>query len=249
MLIERQIPIADQVANLLHERIVEGIYTPTERLPSESDLAEELGVSRGTVRSALTALATAGLIVRRQGDGTYVRDGLGSENSLMHVVWEFTRFIEFSGRAPAIQVVSLDSRSATEQEALALELPPEASVLSIVRIISADDQPVIVSTNVHPASLFSQGLEELDATIELRRFLEKYCHREVVFGDMDISATMPDEAVRKTLSLDGGTPILLVEAVFRDGDGCPLVLATSYYADAKLSLQDVRRLYPWSRSG
>jgi len=248
MPIERQVPIADQVANLLHERIVEGVYTPGERLPSESDLAEELAVSRGTVRCALTALATAGLIVRKQGDGTYVRDAKGCENSLMHVVWEFTRFIELSGRAPGIEVVSLERRPATEQEAQALELPAGEPVIRVTRIISADEQPVIVSTNAHPASLFAEDLDQLDATIELRRFLERYCHREVVFGDMHISATMPDESVCQALSLAPDRPILLVEAVFCDGDGSPLVVATSYYGDDRLSLQDVRRLYPWSRS-
>lgn len=247
MLIERQIPIAEQVATLLHGRIVEGKYLPGERLPSEADLADELGVSRGTVRSALAVLATAGLIVRRQGDGTYVTGVKSAENSLMHVVWEFTRAIELSGRVPSIRVVSLDKRPATQKEAAALNLAPSEEVLSVVRVIYADGRPIILSTNIHPASLFTQDLHELDATIELRRFLQRYCGREIVWGDMDIAATMPDAEVQSTLLLQPNEPVLLVEAMFYDADGQPLVLAISYYGGEKLSLHDVRRSYPWAR--
>jgi len=248
MLIERQIPIAEQVATLLHGRIAEGKYLPGERLPSEADLAEELGVSRGTVRSALAVLATAGLIVRKQGDGTYVTGVKSAENSLMHVMWEFTRAIELSGRAPSIRVVSLERRPATEGEARALDIPPHEDVLSVVRVIHADGRPIILSTNTHPASLFTQDLDQLDATIELRRFLQRYCGREIVCGDMDIGATMPDAQVQSALSLQPNEPVLLVEAMFYDADGQPLVLAVSYYGGEKLSLHDVRRSYPWART-
>lgn len=249
MVIERQIPVAEQVANLLHGRIVEGDYSPGERLPSESNLADELGVSRGTIRSALAVLATAGLIIRRQGDGTYVRAANNAENSLMHVVWEFTRFIELSGRVPTIDVVSLDKRSATEAEALALDIELGEPVVSVVRIIYADGQPVIFSTNIHPAALFPEDLEQLDATIEMRRFLRRYCNREIVCGNMDVSAVMADDEVRDALRLQPNTPILLVEATFYDDDGSPLVRAISYYGHEKLSLHDVRRMYPWGGIG
>ncbi len=246
-MIERHVPIADQVAALLYGRIAEGRYLPGDRLPSEAELAEELDVSRGTVRSALAALATAGLIVRRQGDGTYVTGVKSAENSLIHVMWEFTRAIELSGRVPSIRVVSLERRPATEREATALDLGPNEEVLSVVRVIHADGRPIILSNNTHPASLFAQDPGELDATIELRRFLQRYCGREIVCGDMDISATMPDARVQSALSLRADQPILLVEAMFYDADGQPLVLAVSHYGAEKLSLHDVRRSYPWAR--
>ncbi len=248
MAIERHIPVAEQVAILLHGRIADGTYAPGDRLPSEPELADELGVSRGTVRSAMAVLATAGLIVRRQGDGTYVTGVTSAEHSLMHVLWEFTRTIELSGREPGIRVVSLVKRPATEKEAIALSIGPGEKVLSVVRVICADGQPTFFSINIHPASLFPQEIDQLDATIEMRRFLQRYCKREIVCGDMDISAAMPDAEVRDALSLEANTPVLLVESMFYDADGRPLVLAINYYGGEKLSLHDVRRSYPWAKT-
>ncbi|HOR00542.1 MAG TPA: GntR family transcriptional regulator [Anaerolineae bacterium] len=248
MAIERHVPVAEQVAILLHGRIADGTYAPGDRLPSEAELADELAVSRGTVRSALAVLATAGLIVRRQGDGTYVTGVMSAERSLMHVMWEFTRAIELSGHVPSIRVVSLQQRPATEKEAAALNIGLGEQVLSVLRVIHADERPAFLSTNVHPANLFTQAIDQLDGTIEMRRFLQRYCNREIVCGDMDVSAAMPSAEVRDALSLGANVPVLLVESVFYDADGRPLVLSTSYYGGDKLSFHDVRRSYPWAKT-
>ena len=65
-------PITSQVNAILLERIRTQECTPGSRLPSESNLAGELGVSPPSVRSALGRLAGEGLLIRKQGDGTYV---------------------------------------------------------------------------------------------------------------------------------------------------------------------------------
>ncbi len=72
MHIERRLPITSQVNAILLERIRTQEYAPGSRLPSESELAGELGVSRASVRSALGRMAGEGLLIRKQGDGTYV---------------------------------------------------------------------------------------------------------------------------------------------------------------------------------
>src|SRR5215469_16528471 len=62
-----------QVAATLERAITQGQYQPGQRLASERDLAEELGVSRPTVRRAVIALEMRGLLESRQGSGIYVR--------------------------------------------------------------------------------------------------------------------------------------------------------------------------------
>lgn len=74
----RQQRMSDRVAEALERAIVEGIYPAGERLPPERALAEELGVSRPTLREALNKLAVQGLIESRQGGGHRVRASLGS---------------------------------------------------------------------------------------------------------------------------------------------------------------------------
>lgn len=64
--------VADQVEGIAADRIRNAMYLPGSRIPSESELSDELGVSRATVRTVLAKLAVNGLIIRKQGDGTYV---------------------------------------------------------------------------------------------------------------------------------------------------------------------------------
>ena len=66
----------EQVAEQIEALIRGGTFTPEVRLPGERDLAERLGISRPSLREALIALETAGLIETRVGDGTYVRPDL-----------------------------------------------------------------------------------------------------------------------------------------------------------------------------
>ena len=71
--------IGDEVYAQLHEAILSGEWPPGYKLPSETDLAEQMGVSRVTIRGALGRLSGLHLIERRQGDGTFVREIRGSQ--------------------------------------------------------------------------------------------------------------------------------------------------------------------------
>ena len=63
-----------QVRDALVGRVANGTWKPTSIIPSEQDLARELGVSAGTVRKALDLMEAEGLVMRRQGRGTFVND-------------------------------------------------------------------------------------------------------------------------------------------------------------------------------
>ncbi len=65
---------SERTVEALRELISSGRFSPGDRLPRESDLAAEIGVSKGTLRSAVASLAGSGVLRVRQGDGTYVGD-------------------------------------------------------------------------------------------------------------------------------------------------------------------------------
>ena len=93
MEITRVKTITEQVILLLQERINTGEYAPESRIPSESELADELNVSRASVRTALSALASTGLISRKHGDGTFVSAKRPGLTSMTFSVWEFKHLI------------------------------------------------------------------------------------------------------------------------------------------------------------
>ena len=65
-------PLYRQTRDLMIRRIADGDWEPGQRLPSEWDLADEFGVSQGTVRKALNDLADENMVLRHQGRGTFV---------------------------------------------------------------------------------------------------------------------------------------------------------------------------------
>ena len=240
--ITRKLPISDQVTRLLHGRITDGLYAPGEKIPSEQDLTEEFGISRGTVRSALANLASKGLIVRKQGDGTYVPENREEGNSFMHAIWEFTRLIEESGRVPSISARQMIVRKANQLEAETLNIKEDTEVLQVERIFLADQTPIIFSRNISPLSFFSVQPDQMDAALGIHEFLEKYSGREIASVDVNIQPILPDEKTRKALLIKDGRPLLRFEEIFRDSFQVPLVYAINIHADKGLNLQGVR---PW----
>jgi len=113
MLVTRSKSIVEQVNEVLRERIRNATYAPGLRLPSENGLAEEFGVSRATIRTVLAKLSVEGLILRRQGDGTYVNERILEVNTHLGGLWDFSRLIESSGFSSSIKALSLQETTAT----------------------------------------------------------------------------------------------------------------------------------------
>ena len=84
-----KVPLYRQVASILRERIDKGIFRPGARIPTEFELCDEFGVSRISIRHALSELVYEELLYRRQGSGTYVRPKFGAgEHTLTALVTE-----------------------------------------------------------------------------------------------------------------------------------------------------------------
>ena len=156
MNIIRSIPVADQVNEVLRGRMRDGTYKPGERLSSESELSKEFGVSRATVRTVLARLEAEGLILRKQGDGTYINERIQDVNTHLGGLWEFSRLIESSGYQASIKSLAVDKRLASEEEASELAIQPGEEVLSLTRLFYADRKPVILVANAIPYRFIDQ---------------------------------------------------------------------------------------------
>src|SRR5919108_4439174 len=128
----RSVSVQDE----LRQRIDQGKLPAGARLPSEPDLAAELGVSRATLREALRALEDEGLLRRRQGSGTFVADHPRMANSL-DVNFGVTEAIRAAGMTPGIARARHWVEPAAAGEAALLELEPGQDVLVIERVRTA----------------------------------------------------------------------------------------------------------------
>lgn len=241
MHIERRLPITSQVNAILLERIRTQEYAPGSRLPSESELAGELGVSRASVRSALGRLAGEGLLIRKQGDGTYVNLHIDRIPTRMGAMWNFLRLIEHSGHHPTIRLVSQLTRPATAPEARALALSEGEHVLALGRVFCADDIPVILTHSAAPLSLLREPVDQLHGDLPVSEFVRRY-YREgvtdrITYTIFDINSTTPDTETCEHLQLEPGMPLLELTQVFYDRANHPVFYSLSYVRDKIIRLR------------
>ncbi|HEX7557035.1 MAG TPA: GntR family transcriptional regulator [Leptolinea sp.] len=239
-IIERQKPIAEQVHDILRERILKREYAIDQRLPSEEALSTELDVSRATLRTALASLAAEGLVTRRQGDGTYINKHVIEISTRFEGIWEFTQLIEKSGRTPFIKVLNNRLRPVEPHEADVLCLPPDAIVLALDRLFLADNTPVIYSINVLPQTIIKNSYSQEALNLPILQFLDQYCSQQYAYAVADISASVADDALDQLLLVGVGKPLLCFDEVFYNYEGTPLVCATNHYNDKMLRLRVLR---------
>ena len=196
-------------------------FAPGEKLPTERTIAEELGVSRQTVRHALGRLEREGLVFRRQGDGTYVSQPR-VDGSLRHLSG-FTS--ELSQRGMRVRSRVLDLRLVTPPAAIAaqLELPGAGeSAVMLRRVRSLDGTPAALETVWLPADrcapLLQMRMEDRSLYVVLRDALGVIPHK----ATERLSATLLDEFEASELDRRPGDPALLVERSTRDGEGRPI---------------------------
>lgn len=241
MLIQRRVPITSQVNAILLERIRAQKYPPGSRLPSESELATELGVSRASVRGALGRLAGEGLLIRKQGDGTYVNLHIDAIPTRMGAMWNFLRLIEHSGHHPTIRVITQSTRPATDHEAKALALPAGEQVLALTRVFCADEVPAILTHSAAPLRLLREPIDTLHGELPVSEFVREY-YREgaadpITYTIFDINATVPDAETCEHLQVPSGLPLLELAQVFYDRANHPVFYSLSIVRDKIIRLR------------
>jgi GntR family transcriptional regulator len=214
-------PLYAQVEAVLVGRIAEGSWPPGCLLPSEAALAQELGVSPGTVRKAMAALERRHLVERRQGRGTFVARHT-SERARFH----FFRFTDRKGRkvTPTSIVLTLATAAANEAERRALELPVSAVVHRMVRLRLVDGVPAILERIQLPETRFPGFTLPLD--VELKRELYVHYQREYLVSVAravdQLSSAAASAAEGEALVVRKETPLLRVERVAHDVGGRPV---------------------------
>lgn len=240
MTITRSIPIAVQVNQILRERIRLGVYPPGGKLPSESELSQEFDVSRATIRTVLARMAAEGLILRKQGDGTYVNEHIRDVNTHLGGLWEFSRLIESSGFQPSINSLAMTRRSASEHEAHLLAIQPGDEVLALRRLFYADGNPVILASNTIPYARIDPSAGQPDGRLPIHEFLQRFCHRNIAYAVSDVRASLADNEVAHLLKWEPDNPLLKIEIIFYDRDNSPLTCGHSYFNDTILRLRLVQ---------
>lgn len=226
-------PLYARVEEILTGRIADGTWPPGQMLPSENELAAELGVSQGTVRRALDTMVRRHVVERRQGSGTFVARHT-SERALFH----FFRLVEPGGRkaAPSSRVLAIEDGAADAIEARSLALKRSAPVRRIRRLRMLGGAARILESITLPGDLFASFSlpigEEMED--ELYVLYQRRHGVSVARAEDGLSAVGATAPVARKLGVPAGAALLRSERVAFDLAGRPV--------EWRVSLVDTRGL-------
>src|SRR5215207_6384310 len=138
----------------LRQAIARGTFRPGAQLPTESELCQMLGVSRTVVREALRVLEENGLVIRRHGVGTFVRDQPILKN--LNFNFGITEMIESAGMTSGTSYLEIRSESADQEIAEQLRVPVGTPLVTVERVRTADGRPVVYSLDTLPESVLQR---------------------------------------------------------------------------------------------
>jgi GntR family transcriptional regulator len=232
--------VSNQVDEILLERIRDGTYSPGSRIPSESELSDELGVSRATVRTALAKLAANGMILRKQGNGTFVNARIKEASAQFGNLWDLVQLIEGNGYKASIQLISIERKPATEKEALVLALEPGDELIHFQRVFRADQRAVILADNAIPSTLLREPLDKVDGGLHIRDIFNNYFHQKIAFAITDIRSTLIGADALKHLGGKAERAILQLDVTFYGMNNLPIAYGVNNFDDSVLRLSLVQ---------
>lgn len=216
------LPLYQQLQRSLRNIIESRVLGPDDALPPERDLAEELAVSRITVRKAIDGLVEEGLLIRRQGSGTFVSNRV--EKNFAKLT-SFSEDMRARGRKPHSVWLNRAAGSVTPEEALALRSSPGTPVYRFHRIRYADDAPMALEYATVLASCL-QSVEAVESS--LYEALEKTGNRPA-HALQRLRAVLLTGEQAQLLKAQEKDPGLLVERLGSLKDGRTIEFTQSFY--------------------
>jgi GntR family transcriptional regulator len=139
----------------LRQAIITSTFRPGSQLPTEAELCEMLGVSRTVVREALRSLEDEGLIARRHGVGTFVRNRPILKN--LNFNFGITEMIESAGLKSGTSHFAIRRETADQEKSEQLRVPEATPLITVERVRTADGRPVVFSLDTLTESLLQRA--------------------------------------------------------------------------------------------
>ncbi|MEN8237917.1 MAG: GntR family transcriptional regulator [Actinomycetota bacterium] len=239
-MITRNPSLTDQVTTHIKALIAANGFDDG-RIPPETDLANELGVSRTTVRDALSRLEHEGTIYRRQGAGTFVNEHGLRIKSRLESIWSYEQLLEDHGYEPSVRVLNATQTTPDIATAAALGLTDTDVVLVIEKLFLENEEPVVLTINRIPTNLVDDTPSVDDEATPVYEFLEEHCHRTLSYYLSEIIPVMLDQDKANHLGVEPGTLALSFDEIGYDQNNRPIVKATSYFRDDLIRFRMIRK--------
>jgi len=239
-MLKRSPSLTEQAKAYIKEQIVEGRFEDG-RIPSESDLASELGVSRTTIRDALSRLEFEGTVYRKQGAGTFVNRPSLQIKSRLEEIWSYEAALQAHGYTPSVTIMDVEKARPPAVLREALDLPVDAEITILRKVFAEDDEPVIYTENYIPSRYISGDCETADFKQPIYQFLASCCQQHLNYYLSEIVPVLADEELANILHIQPHTALIAFEETGYNDENEPILWARSYFRDELLRFRLMRR--------
>ena len=203
-------PLYIQIKKRITESLVCGLWHPGQSIPSEIELAQSYNVSQGTVRKAIDELAAEKILIRRQGKGTFVASHNEEHNQL-----RFLRLTSSLGDKEKLdnKLITFEKEKASNGLAKTLGINSASTVVSIKRVLTFNEKPLILDLIKVPAASF-RGLTPgkiIEKKGSMYRMYEADFGIQMLHAKEKIRAVTASPEAAELLGVSIGSPILSVE--------------------------------------
>jgi GntR family transcriptional regulator len=233
-------PLYQQTADALGEMLAKA--SPGTFLPSEPVLAEQLGVSRSTLREAMRLFEARGLVIRRRGIGTYVaKPPMVIESGL-----EVLSNVETLAAQVGVQLeacgLDIEERPASEEDASYLSVPVDTPIVELSRVILADGRRVAFFIDCLPRVFLDPGEVDDGFSGSVLRLLLDRGEPTLDRSQAEITAAPADTLVAAGLGIHPGDVLLYLEARLLAEDGRVVDFSRSYCLPGTFRFHVVRHV-------
>lgn len=219
---------ARRVYLLLRDDISRGVYADGSHLPGEQKLADIYSVSRVTIRRALEALSSDGLIERRAGSGTTVRQSDGGDRQIKaDFATLMPQLVEMS-RSTMARLLSFSYGTPADAVQTALNLSKDERVQIATRVRLWQDTPFSHLTTYVPENIARNYSEADLASTPLFELLER-SGVVIETARQSVSATLAAPDVAEALNISVGSALLSLDRVVLDADGRGVEFLSALY--------------------
>ena len=220
-------PLYAQVRDSIKALIEQGVFSAGDSLPGELELCNLLEVSRPVIRQALRELGYEGLVIRKQGRGTFVSKprvtrGLTGRFAGLH------EDMSASGTTLKSRVLHMEVVT-NSRAAHFLNLTASDPVIEIERLRYTDEEPLVLVSSFLPHHLCSLILKEDLTQQSLYALLDSKCGLKIARAQRTVEAVLANKEEAELLDVEEGAALALVESIGYTSDGTAIEYFNSFY--------------------
>lgn len=229
-----QLPLYAQLMKEIKDMIQNGQYKAGDQIPTEIELSQQYQVSRITVRRTIEELCMQGVLVKRQGKGTFVEAPkiyrmIEKDNNI-----SFSESCHANGRKPSSHVLSCGLEEAEEWQNNFLKLAGDKTLYHIERVLSADELPIIYEHIYIPAGYVPDlQVQKLEDGSLFRLLREDYQINGSEKGRSTIEVKMASQSVAEHLRMNLGEPVMVLISYMNDSEENPLYISYEIIAGSR----------------